>query len=156
MKDALEEAGFKAEVGRSHHEAATEIEFTGDDALKMQKLLDALENLDDVQEVYTNAADRRVSSRRSRARAFYEDSGRRFRRPRTCAGLEAGPIARVQIVYVAPGNGGTAQDERLGNVDITDPAALADFVEREHIALTWSGRKRRSRPASSTCSARAA
>jgi transcriptional/translational regulatory protein YebC/TACO1 len=34
---------------------ATETEFTGDDAVKMQKLLDALENLDDVQEVYTNA-----------------------------------------------------------------------------------------------------
>ena len=29
--------------------------FTGEDAQKMQKLLDALENLDDVQEVYTNA-----------------------------------------------------------------------------------------------------
>ena len=36
---------------------------------------------------------------------------------------------RVQVVYVAPGNGGTAQDERLCNVDITDPAALADFAE---------------------------
>jgi transcriptional/translational regulatory protein YebC/TACO1 len=34
---------------------ATETEFTGDDAIKMQKLLDALENLDDVQEIYTNA-----------------------------------------------------------------------------------------------------
>jgi transcriptional/translational regulatory protein YebC/TACO1 len=33
----------------------TETVFTGEDALKMQKLLDALENLDDVQEVYTNA-----------------------------------------------------------------------------------------------------
>ena len=32
-----------------------EVEFTGDDAAKMQKLLDALENLDDVQDVYTNA-----------------------------------------------------------------------------------------------------
>jgi transcriptional/translational regulatory protein YebC/TACO1 len=29
--------------------------FTGDDAVKMQKLLDALEDLDDVQEVYTTA-----------------------------------------------------------------------------------------------------
>jgi len=29
--------------------------FTGEDAIKMQKILDALENLDDVQEVYTNA-----------------------------------------------------------------------------------------------------
>ncbi len=46
---------------------------------------------------------------------------------------------RVQIVYVAPGNGGTAQDERLQNIDITDPAALADFVEREHVALTVVG-----------------
>ena len=36
---------------------------------------------------------------------------------------------RVQMVYVAPGNGGTAQDERLLNVDITDPAALADFAD---------------------------
>ena len=34
---------------------STETVFTGDDAVKMQKLLDALENLDDVQEVYTNA-----------------------------------------------------------------------------------------------------
>jgi transcriptional/translational regulatory protein YebC/TACO1 len=33
----------------------TETVFTGEDALKMQKLLDALENLDDVQEIYTNA-----------------------------------------------------------------------------------------------------
>ena len=34
---------------------STETEFSGDDAIKMQKLLDALENLDDVQEVYSNA-----------------------------------------------------------------------------------------------------
>ena len=33
----------------------SETEFTGDDAVKMQKLLDALEALDDVQEVYTTA-----------------------------------------------------------------------------------------------------
>jgi phosphoribosylamine--glycine ligase len=46
---------------------------------------------------------------------------------------------RVQLVYVAPGNGGTAQDERLLNVGITDPAALADFAEKEHIALTVVG-----------------
>ncbi|HBD37965.1 MAG TPA: YebC/PmpR family DNA-binding transcriptional regulator, partial [Cupriavidus sp.] len=32
-----------------------EVSFVGDDAIKMQKLLDALENLDDVQEVFTNA-----------------------------------------------------------------------------------------------------
>jgi phosphoribosylamine---glycine ligase len=46
---------------------------------------------------------------------------------------------RVQVVYVAPGNGGTAQDERLLNVDITDPAALADFAEKEQVALTVVG-----------------
>jgi transcriptional/translational regulatory protein YebC/TACO1 len=34
---------------------STHTDITGDDAIKMQKLLDALENLDDVQEVYTNA-----------------------------------------------------------------------------------------------------
>ena len=34
---------------------SNEVEFTGDDAVKMQKLLDALESLDDVQEVYTTA-----------------------------------------------------------------------------------------------------
>jgi transcriptional/translational regulatory protein YebC/TACO1 len=33
----------------------TEVEFTGEDAIKMQKLLDALENLDDVQDLYTSA-----------------------------------------------------------------------------------------------------
>ena len=32
-----------------------ETELAGDDAVKMQKILDALESLDDVQEVYTNA-----------------------------------------------------------------------------------------------------
>ena len=46
---------------------------------------------------------------------------------------------RVQLVYVAPGNGGTASDERLRNVDITDLNALADFVEQEQIALTVVG-----------------
>ena len=55
IKEALEKAGFKAEFGEVTMKASTETEFTGDDALKMQKLLDALENLDDVQEVYTNA-----------------------------------------------------------------------------------------------------
>ncbi|RDK00440.1 phosphoribosylamine--glycine ligase [Paraburkholderia lacunae] len=46
---------------------------------------------------------------------------------------------RVQLVYVAPGNGGTAQDERLRNIDISEPAALADFVEKEQIAFTLVG-----------------
>lgn len=55
VKSALEAAGFKAEVAEIVMKPATETEFTGEDAVKMQKLLDALENLDDVQEIYTNA-----------------------------------------------------------------------------------------------------
>ncbi len=55
IREALETAGFKPEVAEVTMKPSTSTEFTGDDALKMQKLLDALENLDDVQEVYTNA-----------------------------------------------------------------------------------------------------
>ena len=46
---------------------------------------------------------------------------------------------KVQTVYVAPGNGGTAADSRLHNVAITDHAALADFAHNEKIALTVVG-----------------
>src|SRR5471032_2988948 len=55
VKDALDAAGFKAEVAEIIMKPATETVFTGDDAIKMQKLMDALENLDDVQEIYSNA-----------------------------------------------------------------------------------------------------
>jgi YebC/PmpR family DNA-binding regulatory protein len=55
IKESLEKAGFKAEFGEVTMKPSTETEFTGDDAIKMQKLLDALENLDDVQEVFSNA-----------------------------------------------------------------------------------------------------
>ncbi|HVK94569.1 MAG TPA: phosphoribosylamine--glycine ligase [Noviherbaspirillum sp.] len=46
---------------------------------------------------------------------------------------------RIQMVYVAPGNGGTALDPRLQNIDITDPAWLAQFALKENIALTVVG-----------------
>jgi YebC/PmpR family DNA-binding regulatory protein len=55
VKDALEAAGFKAEVAEIVMKPATETVFSGEDGIKMQKLLDALENLDDVQEVFSNA-----------------------------------------------------------------------------------------------------
>ena len=55
MRDGLAGAGLKAEVAEITMKPLNETVFTGDDALKMQKLLDALENLDDVQQVYTNA-----------------------------------------------------------------------------------------------------
>ncbi len=46
---------------------------------------------------------------------------------------------KVQVVYVAPGNGGTALDKRLQNVPITDPEVLAAFVEREGVHFTVVG-----------------
>jgi phosphoribosylamine--glycine ligase len=46
---------------------------------------------------------------------------------------------RIQMVYCAPGNGGTARDPRLVNIDIGDLNALADFVVAEHIGLTVVG-----------------
>jgi YebC/PmpR family DNA-binding regulatory protein len=55
VKEALEKAGFKADSAEVIMKPDVETVFTGDDAQKMQKLLDAIENLDDVQEVYTNA-----------------------------------------------------------------------------------------------------
>ena len=55
IKQRLEEAGFKPEMGEVTMKPENTIAFTGDDAVRMQKLLDALEDLDDVQEVYTSA-----------------------------------------------------------------------------------------------------
>ena len=46
---------------------------------------------------------------------------------------------RVQRVYVAPGNGGTALDARLQNVNLSQPEALADFAEAEKVGLTVVG-----------------
>ena len=55
VKEALAKAGFKPELGEVTMKPSTEVEFKGEDAEKMQKLLDAIEGLDDVQEVYSNA-----------------------------------------------------------------------------------------------------
>lgn len=46
---------------------------------------------------------------------------------------------RVEHVYVAPGNGGTALMRRTTNVDLSDPQALAEFVRQQGIALTVVG-----------------
>ncbi len=46
---------------------------------------------------------------------------------------------KVQHVYVAPGNGGTALDKRLTNLAVTDPAALADFAAANKVGLTVVG-----------------
>ncbi|MEI8385113.1 MAG: YebC/PmpR family DNA-binding transcriptional regulator [Nitrosomonadaceae bacterium] len=55
VKIMLEKASFKAEHAEVTMKPENEAVLTGDDAVKMQKLLDALESIDDVQEVYTTA-----------------------------------------------------------------------------------------------------
>jgi YebC/PmpR family DNA-binding regulatory protein len=55
VKAALEKAGFKAELAEVTMKPSNETAMSADEAAKMQKLLDALEALDDVQDVYTTA-----------------------------------------------------------------------------------------------------
>jgi len=55
VKEALEAAGLTAEVAEVTMRPENTIELSGDDAAKMQKLLDVLEDLDDVQNVFHNA-----------------------------------------------------------------------------------------------------
>ena len=55
IKAALEKTGFKAELAAVTMKSSNEIILTGENAVKMQKLLDALESIDDVQEVFTSA-----------------------------------------------------------------------------------------------------
>lgn len=55
VKNALEAAGLVADVAEVTMRAENSVALTGDDAFKMQKLLDVLEDLDDVQNVFHNA-----------------------------------------------------------------------------------------------------
>ena len=55
VRATLERAGFKPELAEVTMKPATENALTGEDAVRMQKLLDALEAVDDVQDVYTTA-----------------------------------------------------------------------------------------------------
>jgi YebC/PmpR family DNA-binding regulatory protein len=55
VKEALEKAGLKPELAELTMKPTTEAQLAGDDAARMRQLLDALENLDDVQNVYTTA-----------------------------------------------------------------------------------------------------
>ena len=56
VKNALSAAGLHAELAEVTFRPENTIEIEGDDAVKMQKILDVLEDLDDVQEIYHNAA----------------------------------------------------------------------------------------------------
>ena len=51
----MEKAGFKLEYSDIIYKPTTETVLEGEEAERMQKLLDALEDLDDVQAVYSNA-----------------------------------------------------------------------------------------------------
>ena len=55
VKAALEAAGLKPEVAEVTWRAENPVEVTGEDAVRMQKLLDVIEDLDDVQDVFHNA-----------------------------------------------------------------------------------------------------
>ena len=55
VKSGLEKSGFKAELAEITMKPTTETAMSAEDSGKMQKLLDAIESLDDVQEVYTTA-----------------------------------------------------------------------------------------------------
>jgi transcriptional/translational regulatory protein YebC/TACO1 len=56
VKKALEAAGLNAEVAGVTMRPENTIELSGEDAERMQKLLDILEDLDDTQDLYHNAA----------------------------------------------------------------------------------------------------
>ena len=55
LKAAFDTAGLVAEEADITMRAQNDVELSGDDAIKMQKMMDMLEDLDDVQEVYTSA-----------------------------------------------------------------------------------------------------
>ena len=56
VKTALEAAGFKPAVAEVTMRPENTIELAGDDAARMQKLLDVIEDLDDTQDVFHNAS----------------------------------------------------------------------------------------------------
>lgn len=55
VKNALEAAGLAPDVAEVTMRAENTVDLSGDDSARMQKLLDVIEDLDDVQEVYHNA-----------------------------------------------------------------------------------------------------
>ena len=109
----------------------------------MQKLLDVIEDLDDVQDVYHNAEiDERA----------HEGPGHRRRRARARAGLEAGAVAaRCRRSTSRPATAAPRSTPRLKNVAITDLAAAAPTSRWPRRSRSpWSARRRRWPPAWST------
>ena len=93
----------------------------GDDAQRMQKLLDVIEDLDDVQDVYHNAEIGMIG----------RDEGPRDRRRRLrehALAWKLAQAARCRRSTWRPATAARRWTARLHNVAITDPAALADFA----------------------------
>jgi YebC/PmpR family DNA-binding regulatory protein len=80
VRDAMRKSGHEPESAQLTMRASTNSELDVGDAASMVKLLDTLEDLDDVQEVYSNAFDQYATHSRHRSR-LAED---RFRRARFC------------------------------------------------------------------------
>ena len=55
VREALAKAGLKPDFAEVTMKPTTDVVLSGEDGVRMQKLLDDLESLDDVQDVYTNA-----------------------------------------------------------------------------------------------------
>ena len=55
IKTAFQRAGLQADIAEIVMKPLNEVLLSGEEGAKMQKLIDALEDLDDVQEVYTSA-----------------------------------------------------------------------------------------------------
>jgi transcriptional/translational regulatory protein YebC/TACO1 len=55
VRQALEGAGLHPEIAEVTMRPENTIELSGEDGQRMQKLLDMIEDLDDVQELYHNA-----------------------------------------------------------------------------------------------------
>ena len=83
LHKAFTDKGWEPEVAEVTWKSESETVLTGDDAERMQRLIDALEDLDDVSEVYTTAVFEKS----------HEDSGYRKRWPRARPGVALGPIS---------------------------------------------------------------
>ena len=115
VKDALEAAGLKPEVA----EVTMRAENT--DRARPARTRQRCRSCSTCSKTSTTCRtsihNAETRANRRRVTACDEGPRHRRRRPRTRAGLEARAVAeRVQAVYVAPGNGGTALDPRLDNV----------------------------------------
>ena len=129
VKNALEKAGFKPEFAEVTMRAETPIE------------LDRRRRGEDAEAARRDRGPRRraggLPQRRDGRLMKVLVIGNGAREHALAWKLAQSP--KVQRVYVAPGNGGTASDPALVNVPITDLVALADFAAQEKIGLTVVG-----------------